>query len=532
MKKSSLLLAVLALGAQSAGAHYTNKTFLLPRNQGLVNLPLEMTTFQERIHKPLENRFGGSIEAVGFYGQNTNKHAIGTYFGAHTNSMKVIFDGQALTQAPVGTNLSDLNTTEGTLDVGYIIHDVTNASLADNDFPGAKISLSPESSHYGVDFVYYQDLAKIVKGLYFKINVPVECVSNNPHLDIDGGYADATDGNATKANLYRYFAGHYTNNSSDAHPTWNAQNKLTAAKIDGKRSATGVADIDVMLGYDFLKKAKYFLGFNVGLSIPTGRESSGEYLFEPIYGSKSFGFGGGLQGEARLWGCERHNLKINMKANYRYMFEATQKRIPGILKDQWGQYELLASMGSLSDIQDSSDICGSILTPAANVLNQVCNVTPGSQLDAIVGFAYNNGGFNADLGYNLYVKEAERVKTKTATFAGDSFTAAKSLNAVSGSTAVSTSPANFGTNQAQADGGTNQVVDATHPMDWVIESDVRTTTAATPSQLTNGVYAGLGYAFKDWKRPMLLGIGGKYEFAAKNSALEVWQCWAKVGVSF
>ena len=56
--------------------------------------------------------------------------------------------------------------------------------------------------------------------------------------------------------------------------------------------------------------------------------------------------------------------------------------------------------------------------------------------------------------------------------------------------------------------------------------------AATPTQITNSIYVGAGYLFKAYDYQALVGIGGKYEFAAKNSVEEVWQVWAKIGVSF
>jgi len=170
-----LFIVALVLGVQSVSA-YTNKTFLQPRNQGLVNLPLEMTTFQERISAKLENHFGASFEAVCFYGQSTNKSQIGKYFGInnyHTITFQRSLD-------PV-----KLQTTNGTFDVGYIIHDsrAAPAPTTDSSFlPTTTISFAPQSMSYGVDLVYYQDLAKFFNGMYLKVNIPVACVQNNPNL--------------------------------------------------------------------------------------------------------------------------------------------------------------------------------------------------------------------------------------------------------------------------------------------------------------------------------------------------------------
>ena len=55
----------------------------------------------------------------------------------------------------------------------------------------------------------------------------------------------------------------------------------------------------------------------------------------------------------------------------------------------------------------------------------------------------------------------------------------------------------------------------------------------TPSQVTNKIFAGLGYQFNYSKSvPGLVGIGGSYEFASDNAALENYSVWLKLGVSF
>ena len=517
-----LLVTALALSAQSAHA-YTNKTFLQPRNQGLVNLPLEMTTFQERISVPTGKRCGGHLEAALFGGANTNKHEIGKYFGINNKSEIT------LTQ---GMNPLQLRTDNGTFDVGYMIHD---SEYARNTYANEKlgsISFIPQSTHVGVDFVYYQDLSKIVNGFYLKVNVPVESVSNDLKLKVKGGsiaeaVATIGTGLATKANIYNFFKGHAIVDQDDS----DKQERLSAGKIHGKRTATGVSDIDVMLGYNFIKEEASHAGFNIGFSIPTGKKSTGEWLFEPVYGTPNFGFGAGFEGCKRIWGDTNHNLKINAAVNFRYLFQGTEHRMPGIGEDNFGLYELIAYKNDDDDTSIS-------LTPAANLLNEKVHVTPGCQFDGIIGFAYNKGGFNMDLGYNIYFKEREDVKaikthylghyeygtaSKGLVVAGDDMGDAKQVGTQAAFESVTHI---LGESKLQFD----NVRDTDIP--WLSRHDVAMGAAQTPSQFTNSIYAGLGYAFRKWEYPMMLGCGGKYEFAAKNSALEIWQIDAKIGLSF
>ena len=351
---------------------------------------------------------------------------------------------------------------------------------------------------------------------------------------------------ATKANIYNFFQG----NKIDGQTEVDFQAQLTAGKINGKHSRAGVADIDIMVGYNFLKKETYHAGINIGLSIPAGNGSTGEYFFEPIYGTKHFGLGAGLEASARIWGCEDHNFKINFAANYRYLFQASEKRIPGMTHDNFGQYELLAQTNGLTG---QTPIVAIDLTPAANLLNQKVNVTPGSQFDSIIGFAYNKRGFNVDLGYNLYLRESEAIKTRGSTFAASTYgTASKGLivgttiplyKAV-GKTAVGNTiqvgsvtgsvyngNTNFGTDIAQFDTTTSTGVPPVATT-WIQDANRNSSAASTPSQFSNAIYVGLGYVVKEWEYPLMFCIGGKYEFAAKNSVLEIWQIHAKIGVSF
>jgi hypothetical protein len=42
----------------------------------------------------------------------------------------------------------------------------------------------------------------------------------------------------------------------------------------------------------------------------------------------------------------------------------------------------------------------------------------------------------------------------------------------------------------------------------------------------------MGYTFRKWEVPMMMGIGGKYEWPTDNAALEQWSVWGKMGVTF
>lgn len=462
----ALIVAALAVSAQNVLATETNKTFLTPRNQGFT-LPLEQTGWN-MVNEKIQDRFGGHFQAIGFYGQSTKNAETGKYFGILGKNSIVI-----------GTDIA-----------GQLLY---NAAGADFD---STVKIEPNTVNYGADLAYFQDLSKVVNGLYLKVNLPVMYVENDMKLT------------CANADVKSFLAG---TRAEVAVNTAKASKSLTNALIDGKKhSKTGVANVDVLVGYKFLNKESYHAALNLGVVIPTGEASKGVYAYEPMVGSNHFGFGGGLDAQARVWGEEDHNVVLNFAANYRYFFQATEKRTLGLTGLPFGQYRALIPFvaAKLNTVQ---------CVPAANLLTLDVDVTPKHNLDGIIALAYNKGVFTFDLGYNLFFKDTESIKYKSGyTDASYALAGPTSLNMTA---------------------STNNVDDLTGDSATVgdgltVASNVDTTAASTPSQFTNGVYGAVNYAFKDWEYPVSLGLGGKYDFAAKNSAVEGWQGWVKAGLSF
>ncbi len=513
MNKSlkGLLVALLAVSAASAN-NSTNKTFLMPRSHG-VNLPMEATTFGELTHRRAKDAFGGNLQVSGFYSASTNGEEQAKYF-LFANKSKVEFVGRTAAAK------------DGILE--YALHDTPGVAAANRDTRVpvdalAGLSLDPEQTAYGVRFDYHQDLSKILRGLYLRASLPVAHVENDVQVkttSAGAGLPVAMTGLAvvTPAGdvLKSYLAGTYSNATAA-----NAQEKLTHALVAGAQSETGVADIDVQLGYKVLDKANYHMALALGLTIPTGNEADGKYLFQPIVGNgKHFGLGGDVCAGARVWGDMDHNLRLSMHLRYRYLFESSQKRTLG-LKNQDGSAIAFAQYAL---VQVEAAGANAALRPFANVFTVNTDVTPGSQLDGSLALAYNNGGWSVDLGYNMFYREAESVKIK-----GTAPEKYAVVNQVWDTTQVF--PAATGANFAvTANGNANALNAGSHYL--ITKDNLDPRAAATDSAFTNAIYAGAGYTFKEWDTPLMLGVGGKYEFANDNNALEQWGVWGKVGVGF
>lgn len=489
MNKILRTLLVFALVGGTLMAE-TNKTHDKTRPHA-VNLAMEYTTWNELLQTKDEDRFGANFQVTPFYQDSSESDELGRYFGVHGKHEFY------LKNTPVAANHD--------VPLYLILHDYLNE---EHTTAAAEIKYHPSEQTWGVRIDYYQDLGKLLKGLYLKAVLPIVNVEHKMGLDVDHVTAA---GVLTKDIMYNYYKGKYSVAAGDH----NGQAALTHAKIHGEHNTTQVADIDVVLGWKFLDKEKYHLSINLGLTIPTSNEAEGHWVFEPQSGNGDhWGFGAGFDGRVNLWTKKSQNIKLEAAMNYRYLFSQDEKRTLRF-KDltqyahpttaltegtAYSQYFLIAKDGD------------PVATPAANIITRNVDVTPGSQLDAIIQLAYNNGGFNFEIGYNLFWKDAEEVDKDFHWNETEYYVVSPTWD---------TSAANV-------------FAHATDAYSSVITKHMISTEAAeTPSQLTNKIYGGLGYIFKKWEYPLMLGIGAHYEFADRDEGgIENWGIWGKLGVAF
>ena len=188
-----LVLAALAVSTNNISAH-TQQTYMNLRATN-VNLPMELTTFYERTQMKLDHRFGGNLQTAVFYGETSGN--FGSYFGINGKST------YTLTQpGPVAATKSTVN---NDFDLSYILHDAGNADQG----AAASVSLNPSSKSYGARFDYYQNMDKIIKGLYLKVNTTVVCVESEMKLNVKGISGSA--GN-TAAQIQSWVNGFFTGN--------------------------------------------------------------------------------------------------------------------------------------------------------------------------------------------------------------------------------------------------------------------------------------------------------------------------------
>ena len=522
-----VMLAILAGMSCAQASTHTNKTFLMPRSH-LDNMAMEYSTWHKQFRDIDEEKWGSSIQATGFYQESTNQSALGKYFGKYNNAT-----GPNITNPYAGTIqdfiwVMNRSTGSGTnnekallLESGWIIHD-PKATVAMADRLNVKGTFRPKQESYGIRLDFHQKLDKLAKGLFFKISVPFVDVTNDMEITYTGTANPSRltqplpdPDTATTKSLADYLSGNITTTRQKA---------LSHAKIAGSDSNSGVADIDVTLGYNFLYKEHKHLNANVCLTIPTGNRVRGEKLFEAMVGNgHHWALGCGVDSAFELWKDEDSSLDFLCAVNYKYLFDATEKRtldfkysdtlVDGYLtagkRVPMGYYFLGGKRGEKQ------------VFPLANVLTRDVGVDPGSQLEALASLAFNYKSFTFDLGYNLFVKEGESVMVKdwpenTYAIANQTF-----------GSITDDQPLFDPTNATHAWGGGGAEA-MPIAREHLLEQD-----AATPVYVTHKIFGGLGYAYEDWDYPIMFGLGGSWEFTqGTNSALDGWALWGKLGVSF
>jgi hypothetical protein len=491
MKVSLKALTIIALVSGAANAEtYSGKTYLSPRPVNF-DLPMELSTWHNALFKkhvpPDKLKVCGRIAVTPFYQATTNKTDIGKYFGVEGyNTFKVVteddFDG---TTVPV-TNT-------------FLIHDAANAGI---EPLAGTVTFEPKQELFGARIDYFQD---IFKGFFFKAALPIVHVKNDMGMKITDSHA-SNEIDGSTFTLEQFFKGEV---SVTTERSTDLQSPLTKGKIDGSRSATGVADIDLGLGYKLFCNDKSHLFVTLAGTIPTGKKPTGEWLFEPIYGNgQHFGLGGTLDGGVELWASKKASISLLIDVNYRYLFDATEDRILG-LKESGNDANAIANFNHYYMVGTFSADANKPLQPAANVLTQGLKVKPGSLFDAMAALSFRTSGFVFDLGYDLFYKEKETVELKDWT-----------------DDVYGIAIRDFDTTEvfADDDGCRERNLNKEY-----FNLDVVT----NPSQVSHKIFGSLGYLCNVSKKyPTMLGLGGSYEFKSENSIPDKYEVWVKAGIAF
>ncbi|MBU1008192.1 hypothetical protein KKA53_03890 [Candidatus Dependentiae bacterium] len=526
MNKSlkGLLVTLVAVGSAVAD----NQTHLNPARicrEGVA----AYTTFHNMKTKKTNDLFGGNLEATGFYGRSVNGSHLARSFGADgTETLQVVADGAN------AINLG-LFRTRKQVSSDLLLH---YASQSENPLAGT-LRFDPKQTMYGIRLDYFHRFDEWLDGLFFAMTIPFVHVKNSLGVKVEGSVSGAAATEEIK--LLDLFTGKAIVRAAAA----DSQSALKYAKMCPD-SKTGLGDITAQVGWRFMEGRKYHAGINAELILPTGNKPNATYLWGARTAECKWGVGVGADGSSLLWENEDQDLHIIAALQYRYLFDGTEKRTIGLseLKYHDGSKVNLIKDPLLSQYYLVGTAGKAGLQPLANISTFDVTVKPGSQLDGTIAFAYNNAGFTLDIGYNMFWKEAERVRCKSGgTCSRSCETSADPCDTECG-TKITCVPGDwknetYGVAKVMFDstaifnaaGGTDTL--ALDTTGFIDASEFNYAGAETPSQVINSAFIATGYSKEYWGYPIMVGTGISYHFPSSNrDTLEGYSLWAKAGVSF
>ena len=496
-------------GKDSTDFSANSKTYVSIRPSFQSASPELVSLFRYDFMRAYDEGHQGAFQAVLFGGKTTNDDDFARYF---------MFCGKTCldVNGSVDINPND-STTEDPLDV---LSSHFNIQTQNGRFK-SRIHFAPEQRQVGLGLHYRQSFYQIEdknRGYWFSassalINVRNNMGFNETVLDDGDGAKDLGDDGLGIANMQQTFV------QSD----W-CYGKICCDSM----SKTRLADIEVKVGYEWLKMHPYHAESYIGAILPTGNRPKSEFLFEPIVGNgKHFGLMWGSSVGLNLWeheSKERH-LRLEWDMNSRYLFSKTHKRSIDLKDRSWSRYlEVYTSkeQAELAANEDSTDF----VSPGINVFTRDVKVTPRFSGNVNTGFVYHSCNFQGEVGINFFASREEKVELDCPF------------------------PTNIAIVHIERRGRINPVrnihgnlvetvtaVQADKYDEFTIKcDDLDLSSAATPSIITHTFYATVGYRTDNEdepKWPWFANLGGSYEFSnSNNAAAERWLVFAKAGIAF
>jgi len=310
--------------------------------------------------------------------------------------------------------------------------------------------------------------------------------------------------------------------------------KLKFGKICGAQTLGGLAAVEIVFGYDFIRRETSHVGINFRASAPTGSRPKGIFFFEPRVGcGKNWRIGVGFTGHTRLWEKDGEQEVIMwVDANFTNMLKTHQKRSFDFCKNGFFSRYILAKEF------DENGIFAERIVPAINFTTLECDVHVSIVVDMVFMFAYSYNDFLFDVGYNGWIRSREKICLKEGIpankfglkgvqFAVNPITGQPDNTTESLATIYETGPI---------------ISDGLFPV-FLTTEDINVKSAASPLILTQKIFWHFSYAWTkcDWEGIPFLGIGAEIEFEGintrnayqpTNTTMGQASVWLKGGIAF
>lgn len=329
----------------------------------------------------------------------------------------------------------------------------------------------------------------------------------------------------------------FVNALSCGQPFGQVDEPIRFGKFGCLQTKNGLSDLQIALGYDFILRERGFAGLNLRFAVPTGNRPHGKFLFEPIVGNgKHWELGVGFIGGLLLWEKDgEQELNFFGVTNLTYMFNTRQCRSFDFCCNGFGSRWLL-----LKEFDDAGNYIGSTI-PAINRTTLAVDVSMNIQMDLAIMFSYTYRNFLFDIGYNAYIRSAEKIHLLHRPDL-DEF----GIKGIQDVTFANGELSNTTQSQATLHGNyfveQDLVADPDSPV-FLNDCALNLHSAASPRLITQKLFFHIGGSFGSRCNDVIpfIGFGGEIEFEGINendtrvsneNTLSQWGVWMKVGAEF
>lgn len=298
----------------------------------------------------------------------------------------------------------------------------TNALLADDyglapNSYGA-VSFDPSIKNYNVDFFIRLEWGSVrdyLDGLYTSVNTTLT------HSVWDLGY-QKLNWNAGNTTLPLCMQGTTEQRSvediSTALEGYSTFGELKNPSQYGHfvlgtaQKGTKLANIDLLVGYDFIRNDAGHFGMFFKTVAPTGNKPNPTTVFSPIIGNAHhWEFGAGIDGHWDMWCCDDQCFSLFVTGALTHLFNDQQLRTFDTNDCCMSRNQLLKKLDAVyANGIVNNYVFTEELVAGPNWTTRAINSAFGVQGDASFKLMYHNCGWAFGLGYNVYGRSAESLE--------------------------------------------------------------------------------------------------------------------------
>lgn len=398
--------------------------------------------------------------------------------------------------------------------------------------------LLPKSSSFIFDIHYYAGLDPLCKGLFFQFYLPI--VHNSRKINCCAFEVDDCDSNFEVC-LMSTNTANTAVGSTDICKALNGcfvwgdvENEMRFGSLNADRNKTGVADLQLELGYNYWLNDDAYWGLKIIAKAPTGNRAKGRMIFEPIVGNGGHAeAGGGLSAYWKCWESDTNRfVSTRIEADFTHLFATKcQTRVfdlnNGCNQDPsrcFSRYLLLKEFKN-----EGTELEG--LERGPNVFAQPLTVRIPIQVDLTWLWSFRRDCWMIDLGYNFWARSQEEVEDFFPNIPEQTYGIKGTLPMCSGiNDTPNTQTASRSTIcETKGIDGENDGTVST----FINCADINICSALSPSAQSHSGIINIAYLWSDYDYEPWLSIGAQVEGSGRgNTALDQWSIWAKGGFTF